>query len=167
VCSEGYIGPAVDDMHCTGATFNLNEESQSLRIEDHQTNLENLRVPLPELAQQWEQLDLNQLAGRVAFRCTLPDYLPLLGPVANETAMLDDFAPLRKNARADINKTGTYLPGLYINIGHGSRGLAYTPLCAELLAAQINNESLPISHELANTLNPARFLIRDLIKNRC
>jgi tRNA 5-methylaminomethyl-2-thiouridine biosynthesis bifunctional protein len=166
VCSEGYIGPAVDNMHCTGATFNLNEESQSLRVEDHQTNLENLHAPLPELAHHWNNLDLSQLTGRVAFRCTLPDYLPLLGPVADEAAMLNDFAPLRKNARADINKAGTYLPGLYINIGHGSRGLAYTPLCAELLAAQINNEPLPISRELANTLNPARFLIRDLIKNK-
>ena len=166
ICSEGYIGPAVNGQHCTGATFNLKEESRELRIEDHRTNLENLRAPLPELFNEWEGMDLENLQGRVAFRCTLPDYLPLVGTVPNEQEMLDDFAPLRKNARAVIHKTGTYHQGLFINIGHGSRGLAYTPLCAELLAAQINQEVLPLPRELANALNPARFLIRDIIKNK-
>lgn len=166
ICSEGYIAPAKDGIHCTGATFNLKEESTALRAEDHQTNLENLREPLQGMADEWESLDKHSLDGRVAFRCTLPDYLPAVGPVADDISMLDSFAPLRKNARAFIQDTGKYLPGLYLNIGHGSRGLAYTPLCAEVLAAHINNEPAPISTELANALNPARFLIRDLIKNK-
>jgi tRNA 5-methylaminomethyl-2-thiouridine biosynthesis bifunctional protein len=96
----------------------------------------------------------------------VPDYLPLVGPVADDEAMLERFAPLRKNARAPVHLPGRYHTGLYINIGHGSRGLAYTPLCAELLAAQINNEVLPLPRDLTNALNPARFLIRDLVKNK-
>ncbi len=166
VCSEGYIGPAVNDLHCTGATFNLQDATRELRAEDHRTNLQNLRSPLPELLDEWEKLAVENLRGRVAFRCTLPDYLPLVGAVPNEQAMLEDFAPLRKNARAAIHKAGAYHNGLFINIGHGSRGLAYTPLCAELLAAHINQEVLPLPRELANALNPARFLIRNLIKNK-
>lgn len=166
VCSEGYIGPAVNNLHCTGATFNLKDETRELRAEDHRTNLENLRTPLPELLEEWEGLAVENLQGRVAFRCTLPDYLPLVGTVPDEQTMLEDFAPLRKNARATIPKTGAYHKGLFINIGHGSRGLAYTPLSAELLAAQINQEVLPLPRELANALNPARFLIRDIIKNK-
>jgi len=166
ICSEGYIGPAVNDLHCTGATFNLKEDTRELRAEDHRTNLENLRAPLPELLDEWEELAVENLQGRVAFRCTLPDYLPLVGAVPVEQTMLEEFAPLRKNSRAAIYKTGAYHKGLFINIGHGSRGLAYTPLSAELLAAQINQEVLPLPRELSNALNPARFLIRDLIKNK-
>lgn len=166
VCSEGYIGPAVDGLHCTGATFNLKEETRELRVQDHSTNLANLRTPLPQLLAEWEGLAVENLQGRVAFRCTLPDYLPLVGALPIEKTMEQDFAPLRKNARAAIHKTGSYHKGLFINIGHGSRGLAYTPLCAELLAAHINQEILPLPRELANALNPARFLIRDLIKNK-
>lgn len=166
ICSEGYIAPATDGIHCIGATFNLKEESTALRVEDHQTNLENLREPLHGMADEWKNLDKHSLDGRVAFRCTLPDYLPAVGPVADEMSMQDSFAPLRKNARAFIQDTGKYLPGLYLNIGHGSRGLAYTPLCAEILAAHINNEPHPVASELVNALNPARFLIRDLIKNK-
>ncbi len=166
ICSEGYIAPARNGLHCTGATFNLKEESKELRGQDHLTNLENLRTPLQGLIEDWRNLDVNSLDGRVAFRCTLPDYLPAVGPVADLAATLDSFAPLRKNARAFIKETGKYLPGLYINIGHGSRGLAYTPVCAEILAAHINQEPQPVASDLVNALNPTRFLIRDLIKNK-
>lgn len=172
VCSEGYIGPTINGQHCTGATFNLKDTDTEVRVEDHRINLERLRIPLPELLDAWEKPDseekiaLENLQGRVAFRCTLPDYLPLIGAVPHEERMTDDFASLRKNARAAIHKTGSYHQGLFINIGHGSRGLAYTPLCAELLAAHINQEVLPLPRELANALNPARFLIRAIIKNK-
>lgn len=166
VCGEGYIAPADDNIHCTGATFNLKDNTREVRAEDHLTNIENLRNPMPALCAGWESLQPNAMAGRVAFRCTLPDYLPAVGPVADELAMVDTFAPLKKNARAFVQGTGQYLPGLYINIGHGSRGLAYTPLCAEILAAHINHEPQPLANELVRALNPARFLIRDLIKNK-
>ena len=166
LCGEGYIGPAVQGLHCTGATFNLKDDCSELRASDHQTNLNNLQKLIPELAAQLQETDLNKLDGRVAFRCTLPDYLPAVGPAPKEQELLNDFAPLRKNSRAGIPLPGSYWPGLFINIGHGSRGLAYTPLCAEILAAQINQEIPPATRELINTLNPARFLIRDLIKNK-
>lgn len=166
VCGEGYIGPEVHNLHCIGATFNLHDESPVLRTEDHQTNLDNLHATMPELAASWQNQDVSQFQGRVGFRCTLPDYLPLVGPVQDEAQMLEDFAPLRKNARAPVDTTGSYLPGLFINIGHGARGLAYTPLCAEILAAHINREPFPIKRDLVTRLHPARFLIRDLIKNK-
>ncbi|ACE85355.1 bifunctional tRNA (5-methylaminomethyl-2-thiouridine)(34)-methyltransferase MnmD/FAD-dependent 5-carboxymethylaminomethyl-2-thiouridine(34) oxidoreductase MnmC [Cellvibrio japonicus] len=166
ICGDGYLAPAVDGRHCAGATFNLREQTDLLRAQDHQANLDKLSQVLPSLAEAWNPLRLDQLDGRVAFRCTFPDYLPLVGSVADTPAMETDFAPLRRNARAWLDTPGSYVRGLYLNIGHGSRGLAYTPLCAELLACHINQEPLPIPRELANALNPSRFLIRDLIKNR-
>lgn len=166
ICSEGYIAPAEQNLHCTGATFNLHDEDTRLRAADHQTNLDNLHRPLASIYEDWQPLAADQLQGRVAFRCSLPDYLPLVGPVADANAMQERFAALRKNARAPVHLPGCYHPGLFINIGHGSRGLAYTPLCAELLAAHINNEIPPMPRDLANALNPARFLIRKLIKNK-
>ena len=163
ICAEGYISPAQDSIFCTGATFNLKDPERALRASDHQTNLDNLREHLPALE---VNADIHNLHGRVAFRCSLPDYLPAVGPLPHIEKMITDFAPLRKNARAGITCGGSYWPGLYINIGHGARGLAYTPLCAELLAAQICDEPIPLAYELANTLHPARFVIRDLIRNK-
>jgi tRNA 5-methylaminomethyl-2-thiouridine biosynthesis bifunctional protein len=163
VCAEGYISPAHESVFCTGATFNLNDTETAIRTRDNQTNLDNLREHVPTF-----EMDANaaDLAGRVAFRCSLPDYLPCVGGLPLVDKLVEDFAPLRKNARAGITTTGSYWPGLYINIGHGARGLTYTPLCAELLAAQINDEPIPMPRELANALNPARFIIRDLTRNK-
>ncbi len=170
LCGEGYVGPAYETengwFHCTGATFNLKEKSTALRVDEHLTNINNLRNGMPALAEALMPLDENKLDGRVAFRCTTPDYLPLVGPVPEKEKFLKNFAPLRKNAKAGVPLAGSYYPGLFINVGHGSRGLAYTPLSAELLAAQICGEVLPVSWELAHALNPGRFLIRDLVRNR-
>ncbi len=182
VCAEGYICPAekrtekkkekekpsssTEGIFCTGATFNLKDDSSELRTSDHQTNLDNLHKHTPAIAEHWKSVDISKLDGRVGFRCTLPDYLPVVGALPEVDDLVHDFAPLRKNAKAGVITPGSYLPGLYINIGHGARGLTYTPLCAELLAAQINNEILPIAAELANALSPARFVIRDLIRNK-
>ena len=166
ICAEGYISPAQHGRFCSGATFNLKDESTDVRTSDHDTNLANLRQHLPKLAQHWAGIDTAELQGRVAFRCALPDYLPAVGSLPVVDDLLRDFAPLRKNARAGITSAGSYYSGLYINIGYGARGLAYTPICAELLASYINREPLPMPQELANALNPARFIIRDLIKNK-
>jgi tRNA 5-methylaminomethyl-2-thiouridine biosynthesis bifunctional protein len=166
VCSEGYICPATENSYSIGATFNLKNNNVKIDTSDHDTNFNNLLKSLPSFAKTWQNIDVTKVQGRVGFRCTLPDYLPVVGPLPMVDEMIRDFAPLRKNAKAGITSPGSYHPGLYINIGHGARGLAYTPLCAELLASQINNEILPISQELANALNPARFLIRQLIKNK-
>lgn len=166
VCAEGYIGPASAGIFCCGATFNLKDICRQVRSSDHLTNLDNLRQYMPAIGQHWQDIDPDSLQGRVGFRCTLPDYLPAVGPAPLVDDLVRDFAPLRKNARAGITVPGSYYPGLYINIGYGARALAYSPLCAELLAAQINQEPLPIATELANALNPARFIIRDLIKNK-
>ena len=58
------------------------------------------------------------------------------------------------------------MPGLYLSSGHGSRGLTSTPLAAEVLASQICGEPIPLSRELQRALAPARFLLRDLARNR-
>jgi tRNA 5-methylaminomethyl-2-thiouridine biosynthesis bifunctional protein len=163
VCAEGYIPPAQDGFFCTGATFHPDDPDTSIRPADHQTNLDNLCEHLPDFA---GKVDVTQLDGRVAYRCSLPDYLPCVGPAPAVEPMLARFERMRKNARAGFTQSGAYLPGLYVNLGQGARGLAYTPLCAELLAAQINNEPWPIARELGNALNPARFLIRDLARNK-
>jgi tRNA 5-methylaminomethyl-2-thiouridine biosynthesis bifunctional protein len=166
VCGEGYVCPSAENIYAIGATFNLKNNDVKIDTSDHKTNFNNLLKSLPSFAKNWQNIDFTKIQGRVGFRCTLPDYLPVVGLLPMVDEMIRDFAPLRKNAKAGVTSSGSYYPGLYINTGHGARGLAYTPLCAELLASQINNEILPISQELANALNPARFLIRQLIKNK-
>jgi glycine/D-amino acid oxidase-like deaminating enzyme len=110
--------------------------------------------------------DPAQLSGRAGLRCVTPDYLPLVGPAPIEHLMLETFAPLRRDARADIPCPGSYWPGLFIHGGHGSRGLSHAPLCATLLADLIEGRPRPLAQELVIALNPARFLIRALKRGK-
>jgi tRNA 5-methylaminomethyl-2-thiouridine biosynthesis bifunctional protein len=166
LCHEGYIAPAQKGVHCIGATFHLTGELADLATEDHLSNLAALGKALPACAGELADIDPQTLSGRVGFRCASPDYLPLVGPVPAVDAFMQTFARLRKNARGKLPHCGDYLQGLYLSTGHGSRGLSSTPLAAELLASRICHEPPPLARELTRALAPARFLIRDLGRNR-
>jgi tRNA 5-methylaminomethyl-2-thiouridine biosynthesis bifunctional protein len=166
ICHSGYLAPARQGLHCIGATFDLDTADGSIRPADHESNLAELQQALPSLTADLAAVDREQLGGRVGFRCASPDYLPVVGPVPERDAFCEDYAGLRKNARRRIPKTGSYLPGLYVSTGHGSRGLTSTPLASEILAAEINGEPWPVDTPLYRALAPARFLVRDLVRNR-
>ncbi len=164
ICHEGYLTPAINHHHSLGATFDNGDTNIEIRVEDHQRNVESLRQVQP----QWlsSTINLNELEGRAGLRCTTPDYMPIVGPLHQHEQFLVDYAGLRKNAHRNIETPGSYYPGLFINVGHGSRGLTSTPICSQLLANLIDNAPPPLPRQLLQALNPARFVIRDLIRNK-
>jgi len=122
----------------------------------------------PDLVQRLgkEHLDPESLQGWAAFRCTSPDYLPIVGPLADPQAFDQAYAVLSKDARQAPDVPCPWLDGLYINSGHGSRGLITAPLSGELLAAWINNEPLPLPRDVAQACHPNRFAVRALVRRR-
>ncbi|MDG1495598.1 MAG: FAD-dependent 5-carboxymethylaminomethyl-2-thiouridine(34) oxidoreductase MnmC [Porticoccaceae bacterium] len=170
ICGECYITPAENGLHGCGATYNKDLFTTELRDIDHQTNLAQITATDAGLAAVLGQPTSDSLSGRANFRCTTSDYLPIAGPVPNRSAMLEDYAILRRDAKTALTTPGAYLPNLYVNCGMGSRGLSYAPLTAELLASEIAGEGAEldkkINKELRHAMHPARFLIRDLKRNR-
>lgn len=166
LCHEGYIAPARLGEHCIGATFDLKNNSDAPSLQDCEQNLSRLADAVPAWAQLLAAIDATSLSGRVGFRCASPDYLPLVGAVPDRDALLRDYGELRKNARRILAAKGRYVPGLYLNTAHGSRGLTSTPLAAELLASAILDEAPPVDRTLCRALSPARFLVRDLVRGR-
>jgi len=85
--------------------------------------------PLPShAAQGWAA------QGWAAVRCAAPDRLPIVGPLDNAA-----------------------LPGLWACTAMGARGLTLALLCAELLAARLHGEPLPLEAKLARALAIERF----------
>lgn len=168
VCGEGYLAPAIDGLHSFGASYDLNRHDTVLRPEDHRENLSKIAATDPLLSGSLSSglPPLESMTGRASLRCVSPDYLPLAGAAPNYSAFLEDFALLRENARAHIPRSGRYWPGLYLNCGHGSRGMSYAPLCAALIADAVDNTPPPLERSLITALNPARFIIRDLKRGR-
>ncbi len=173
ICAEGYIPPAAamainndaKQIHALGASFNLKCNDKELRDIDHHSNLANITKHIAGLSEDSDKCLRESIhSGRVGFRCTSPDYLPLAGPAPIHSEFEETYQALSFNAKTVIHSAGPYFSGLYVNIAHGSRGLAYTPLVAELIACTMAGQPLPMSQEAANSLNPARFIIRDLMR---
>ena len=167
VCAEGYVAPARLGEHTLGASFDFNNDDLTPTAAEHAGNLELLQEISPDLAQRLHAADLaaETLEGRAAFRCTSPDYLPIVGPLADSLAFAQAYDALRKDARYTPQAACPWLDGLYINSGHGSRGLITAPLSGELLAAWLDNEPLPLPRSVAEACHPNRFAVRGLIRS--
>ena len=165
VCAEGYVAPGRLGEHTLGASFDFHNEDLTTTPAGHQSNLDLLQEISPDLVERFgEQLDPEQLQGWAAFRCTSPDYLPIVGPLSDPDEFASAYAVLRKDARQVPDIPCPWLTGLYVNSGHGSRGLITAPLSGEILAAWINNEPLPVPRAIAEACHPNRFGLRALIK---
>lgn len=165
VCGEGYVCPPKDNLLCFGATFNLKESNPMVTVEDHQKNLKSLAALTPELANRLQVQPHTPIHGRVGFRCTIPDYMPIVGPIPDVAETIQRFSRYRTNAQAKLSQHGSYLPGLFINVGHGSKGLATAPLSAEILAAYLLGEPMPVTSGILAAIHPARFTIKKLKRN--
>lgn len=166
VCAEGYVAPPRLGEHTLGASFDFKSDDLTPTVAEHAGNLEMLREISLDLLQRLgaDSLAPEQFEGRAAFRCTSPDYLPIVGPLAQREAFDHTYAALGKDARQVPDAPCPWLHGVYINSGHGSRGLVTAPLCAELLAAWLDNEPLPLPRNVSEACHPNRFALRALIR---
>ena len=155
------VFPANAGQHLLSASYANSNELQVLPADTH----ENSVVAATNFADA-DVLDEDAVAERVSLRCNSPDRMPLVGMAPNLEEMRITYAELSRNAKAKFNSAGDYYAGLYLNVAHGSNGLASCPLSAEFLASLITKENLPLSRDIAGCLNPTRFLIKDLKKQR-
>ena len=168
LCAEGYIAPARHGEHTLGASFDFHSLDCEPTAAEHAGNLDLLRQISGELTAslQADTLDPARMEGRAAFRCTSPDYLPIVGPLADLDAFASSYAVLGKDARQLPDSPCPWRAGLFVNSGHGSRGLISAPLSGELLAAWLEDEPLPLPRAVAEACHPNRFPLRRLIRGR-
>ncbi|OEY98215.1 FAD-dependent cmnm(5)s(2)U34 oxidoreductase [Acinetobacter qingfengensis] len=127
----GYAIPYNANTLIFGASFLQNQTETDVRIADHQHNFELMQHALPELATQLT--NIKNWQGRASLRAQSPDYLPLVGQITPEQ------------------------PCCHALAGLGSKGFLFSPLCSEIIAAQILGEALPIPSVLAQRLRVQRF----------
>lgn len=157
LCGDGHVLPSRGQQHMLGASYHPDTIARQRMCEDDAMNL--ARLP-PGAA--WSDECLGSWFGT---RATTPDYFPLLGPVPLVEVFQQRFAALATDRKRWIAACGEWYPGLYLLTGFGSRGLASIPLCAQWLAAQINQEPCFFPHRFANALSPARFLVKAISQN--
>ncbi len=116
-----------------GSTFDRHNDQPDLHDSDHAENFARLQALLPDTAEGLRDAFATRVRGWAGVRCSVPDRLPMVGPIAN--------APT----------------GLWVNAAMGSRGLTLALLCGELLAARWHNEPLPVEPKLASALDASRY----------
>lgn len=138
LCGEGYVTPVMDGQHALGATFSPGNTSIEVQEADNQANLEMLSHLSPQFG---EAGAAEMLYARASIRCGTPDYLPLVGAVW-------PLGTLHQSSAVHIPAAS----GLYVHVGHGSKGLMTAPYCAALLARHVCKDagwSLPLLSEPA------------------
>ena len=128
--------PAQPKHWYAGATYAQAPPLHSDCRDQHAANWAQLSALVPEIAASLSGVFAKGgVQAWCGVRCITHDRLPLVGPVdaAGES-------------------------GLWLTIGLGSRGLSLSALCAELLAARIGREPLPIEARLARSLDVHRTM---------
>lgn len=159
VCADGHVLPAYEGLHACGASYELDYSDPYISSKDDEENLHKLLQIAPQTI--WNTQIMDHWAG---IRASTSDYLPLVGPVARAEEFIKQFSGLQSNAKRWIPKPGVFYPGLYVCAGFGSRGLTSIPLCAEFLASLINRELSSLPRVLVQSLSPARFLRKNIIR---
>ncbi|SPB14235.1 FAD-dependent cmnm(5)s(2)U34 oxidoreductase [Caballeronia novacaledonica] len=154
VVGEGYAVPLGADGALIGATYDIDDPGRDIREAGHRENIGRVAGMLPELAHS----PMHIRAGRVAFRCVTSDRMPMIGQFADESAARRDARQLAGAWPLDLPR----MSGLYGAFAFGSRGLVWATLAAELIASQIEGEPWVIERELADAIDPARFLLKAL-----
>lgn len=163
LCGEGYLCPSNEGSQHFGASYELNDSKTDSRLSSHHSNIEKLCYWLPEWQQQ-EVLRGAQYQSKAGLRCTTPDYFPIVGPAPNADLLSQHYQGLKHNASANIPVANCHYPGLFLNLGHGSKGLVSSALAARHLSALICELPSPLEQEQIGMLSPSRFIIRDLIR---
>lgn len=164
LCSKGYITPEFDGMHTIGSTFDPRSEDTSILESDNKINIEYLKKYTPDFYSSFDDIDVT--AAKAALRCQTPDILPIIGPLCERESFLKTYSGIAKGQLKKTYPTTPYIPSLYLNLAHASRGLISTPYCAEIISNMILNQPIACEKRISEALSSSRFYLRDLKKSR-
>ncbi|MES2887335.1 MAG: FAD-dependent 5-carboxymethylaminomethyl-2-thiouridine(34) oxidoreductase MnmC [Pseudomonadota bacterium] len=152
LAGAGYCVPPQGGRRVFGATTQPGDPDPQVRLADHASNLLQLARlqgrPLDAAVAQAQAAQAH-LSGRVGWRWTTDDKLPVWG------ALPDPDGP-----RADQVRHLRRTPGLFVCTGMGSRGITWSALAGQVLAALISDTPCPIESSLLDAVDPARFQVR-------
>lgn len=153
---NGFLTPLLQETHLLGSSYPSHQR---------QAELTNEKALLTKLLSRIHLGSFPSIQGHwMQTRTTTPDTLPLVGPLPQLKAYVRDYRDLYKaNPRLSF-PSSELVENVFLNSAHGSRGLLSTYLGAEILAAHLSGEPLPVPREFLELLHPARFLIRTLKK---
>ncbi len=156
---EGYLTPAVNGQHIFGATFERNIDQAIINPQADAINQQQLNQYLPEFYDSLGEIK----SSHAAIRMTTPDRFPYAGGLIDQAHYQRDYADIHQGKHWKQYPTGSYLQGLFVLAGLGSRGLTTAGYCASIMVDIINGK--PSKGKISNAMHAGRFTIRQLKKS--
>jgi tRNA 5-methylaminomethyl-2-thiouridine biosynthesis bifunctional protein len=160
-CYDGYVLPLSEGIQVIGAGYDHHSWDTSF----HQGQAREIVARLGKwfvISRKIE--DRHLFSGRVSFRVSTHDRKPYVG-------QLVDYEMFRKEAHRiirtprparkekDFLENLPKLPGLYVSVGHGSKGLLSCNSGAQIIQAAITGGRLPDGYEeVLSEFSPDRLL---------
>ncbi|OYV25866.1 MAG: hypothetical protein B7Z82_07905 [Halothiobacillus sp. 20-54-6] len=138
---EGYVldlphgvnGGVYAGARVFGASFKPGDLGLDIRESEQGENAERVAAIAPDLAMS--SVAIHESSARVALRAVSRDRLPMVGALTVDPRV----------------------EGLWLNVGHGARGLTWGALLGEALAAELCGEPNVLPLSLGKALSPMRF----------
>lgn len=125
---RGYWLPAIEGLHVAGGTYDLDAHEPAISDAGHDDVIEKVRSLLPE--QACDKLSRQAAAGGWAgWRAVVPGRLPVVGELDGHS-------------------------GLWLACAYGSRGLTWSALAGEIIAAGLSGEPMPVERDLLRAIKP-------------
>lgn len=171
VAGSGYALPLSRGEVLFGATSHHHDEDTQVRHADHVHNLQQARrlgVWRQEVDAQFsDEALLERIQGRVGWRATTPDRLPLVGALPLPPSQLQASArPIRLDQPRLVPRRRQPQGGLFIMGGLGSRGITWSVLAGRLLAHWVTGAPCPVEADLRDAMDPARWLSREASRSK-
>lgn len=130
VSGDGYVLPALEGNCVVGSSYVHGAQCMAPSIAGGLGNIERAAGLLgqSQLPAKFNNFALDPLNGWAGWRAVLPGRLPFIGPLANTQ-------------------------GLWVASGFASRGLTWSSLAGDLIAAALNGEPLPLERDIMDKIS--------------
>ncbi len=142
-----------------GSSYRLEDGGHCCVIGPLQPGVDSLErhhidLPPPTIGDPAYRWHLSEPGERLLMR----DNLPMIGSVPDTEAIDAGRSRYARNDRLPLPRRES----LHLLTGLGGRGLLWSMIGAEIIAAQVNDEPPVVEPELEDAVDPARFLKRSL-----
>ena len=159
IVSDTYITPVLHQQQLIGASYS-NSRDMSVNYKEHAMNINRVS----QLLGKDFIFNEKELNSRISFRGYSKDRMPIVGPMINAEFYNKNYFDLHHGKKYKKYPDGEYLPGIFLNIAHGSRGLISCFTSAKYIAELMLDKPKILPKRVMDRVHPGRFLIRKLKK---
>jgi len=157
VNAGNYITPEHDGLHHVGASYRTAQASMS-GVDDTET------AGLLDAFGRFvaAQGDYRAESVWVGERAIARDRMPVIGACPDADFFYRYYSDVSKGDARKRYPAAAHRHGLFLSLGHGSRGFTTSYIAAEIIASQLCGDPLPVTVPVMNVVSAARLLIRAL-----